>query len=250
MSASELNTLGTWGTFIFTTSVSVLIVYRAASIRRALVDPLYRVRALWMAIAGVGLIGILVSTLIDGAAASGYGILANNNVAVAIEDVSWGLSFLALFGCVYSSVNVALASDYFHRDALRWTGGGKFVFAGTVLVGYSLASLPAPAAVSSSSIYGVVSNLIGIVFALATAYAAIVLLVTYRRIRDRAIRNYTKWLAVALGFVFAWIVGPDPYNFLAFIVSALCLYRATGALVIRTRDITIQAATPEMKSVP
>lgn len=215
----------------------LFIVYRAMSLRRVLVDPLYRRRALWTAIAGSGLLGFLISVTIDALAASGYGILANNSTALLVEDFSWGLSFLALFGWIYTSVNVALSSDYFHRDVLGWSRGGKFVFVGAVVVSYLVASLPPPTNPALLADFNAFGNLVGPIFVIGLAYGGAVIVVTYRRIKDRAIKNYSKWVIASVASTFIFIALPVPLSFVFFAFTIFCMYCATGALVIRTHEI-------------
>ena len=73
-----------------------------------------------------------------------------------------------------------------------------------------------------------------------SVYAALVLLVTVRRIEDRLIKNYTKWvglsvLGVILG-IFSTSVFLNPY-FFPLVLPAYIMYRAAGSLSIRTREI-------------
>ncbi|GEM_PF-5668783 len=209
--------------------VVVYTIYRALSLRRALVDHPARTRALWTAIGGLSVGSFFVATYLD----SIFGETPSTVTAVVVEGVIWGFTFLVLYGWIANNINVALSADFFHRDTLSWKKGGGIVAFAALFSAYGVVSLPpwwfstAEAAFASFVTF--------VVFAAVTLYAIVVLAVTYRRISDRRIKTYTKWVVLSIASFLLLIFLPSPLAFIAAIAWILCIYRSVGSLAIRTR---------------
>ncbi len=209
--------------------VVVYAMYRALSLRRALVDHPYRTRALWTAIGGLSVVSFFVATYLD----SVFGETPSTVTAVVVEGVIWGFTFLVLYGWIAININVALTADFFHRDALSWKKGGGVVALVALMLSYGVASLPPWwFSAAASALWSVV---ISVAFAVVTVYATVVLVVTYRRIADRRVKTYTKWVVLSVASVLLLIVLPSGLGFIAAIVWIFCIYRSVGSLAIKTR---------------
>jgi len=179
---------------IFIVLASIYIAYRGVKLRGVLVDPPYRRRALWAAIGAFTAIGFLSAALVDTV------FPATNLEGVLVQGVTWGFVFLVLFGWVATNIDVALAADYFNRDVLAWRGGGRIAAIAVLVITYVAASLPPwwiPAADQGPG-----TTVITLAFLAVSAYSAAVLAVTVRRIVDRTIRNYTKWVVISIVLLF------------------------------------------------
>jgi len=222
--------------FIIPGIIGLLVAYRAWSLRKVLVDPIYRSRALWTGFAGLGVLAFILAAGGDALVTEGYGIFANQNLGLIAEDIWWAFVFLGLYGWIYTNVNVSLSSDFLHRDVLLWNRVGKTLTWISIAVAYSLASVPEVP--QDASWYNAASNAVGLVFAIVTVYTALVLAISYRRIQDRLIKKYTMWvvLAVATLFVALFLGNGGGFVFLG-ILPAYFMYRAAGSLSIRTRNI-------------
>jgi hypothetical protein len=215
--------------------------FRALSLRRALVDPPYRDRALWTAMGGLSAVLFVATIYVDAV----FGEVATTSQGVIAEAAIWGAALLVLLGWLETNINVAISADYFNRDALGWKRGGWVVLLAVFLVGYSLASLPQwwlPQALTASALGDV---LISVAFFLATGYAALVLALTYFRIRDLRIKTYTKWVALSLVSLFAYVVFPNLDTGLPSVIVVIpalawiyCMNGTVSALAIRTRTLT------------
>lgn len=216
--------------------ISLLMVFRAWTLRRALVDNLYRRRALWTGIGGLGSIALAVAFITDGFAAQGIGIFANQLFAFVFADVIWGFTFLALYGWVYTNINVALNADFLHRDALAWRRGLRYGMVGSIAILYIGASSPIPI-VPVSSAFNLIFTLAFLGF---TVYSVLVLLIAYNRIQDKVIKGYMKWFGITLLiFVLNLVLLAANNNSLItpLLLFAYAGYRTAGSLAIKTRSI-------------
>jgi hypothetical protein len=237
VSSSDVLDLIQYALFIIPGIIGLLVAFRAWSLRRVLVDPVYRSRALWTGFAGLGVLAFILAVGGDELVTEGYGIFANQNVGLIAEDIWWAFVFLGLYGWIYTNVNVSLSSDFLHRDVLLWNRIGKNLTWVSIVVAYSLASLPEVP--QDASWYNAASNAVGGVFAIVTIYTAFVLAITYRRIPDRLIKRYTMWVVLAVVSLFVALFLGNGGGFLLFlgILPAYFMYRAAGSLSLRTRDI-------------
>ena len=213
-------------------------MFRALTLRRALVDRQYRDRAFWTAIGVLSVFLFVGASYID----SIFGQTPTTWEGVIVEDAIWGAAFLVLFGWIASNINVAISADYFNRDALGWRKGGWIVALVFILFGYVSASLPSwwvPAWLESIG-----NTVITAAFFVAIGYPTVVLALVYTRIPDLRIKTYTKWVVVTLVSLFAVIAipntGPVWLSSLAIIPTLLWVYSIHGtvsALAIRTKSL-------------
>jgi hypothetical protein len=169
-----------------------------------------------------------------------FGQTPTTSEGVIVEAAIWGVAFLALLRWIVSNVNVSMSADYFNRDALGWKRGGWVAVIAVFLAGYVLASLPQwwlPKSLTS----GLGNDLVSAAFFSVSGYAALVLALTYRRIRDMKIRAYTKWVVVSFVSMFAYVVFPNlgaawlsNLIIVPALIWAYCIYQTVGSLAIRT----------------
>ena len=216
---------------------AVFIALLSLNLRRALVDRPYRARALWTAVGALTLISLLVASYAD----TIYDVGTITLTDVIVETTVWGFTFLGLFGWIVSNANVAIQADYFNRDALRWRGGG--MLASTVLIVglfviYNWPPWLEPAALANGTGWGFyVDNVLYNLGYVVILYAAVVILISYRRISDQRIRTYTKWVVASMGSLFLTLFLPSPLNFVPAILWVLCMYRSVGSLAIKVRTL-------------
>jgi hypothetical protein len=215
-------------------AAAVYIAYSALSLRRALVDGPYRTRALWTAVGAVSVISFIAAGYVDVV----FGQTPTTIPGVVAEDAVWGFTFLAIYGWVVTNANVAIRADFFNRDALKWKGGGSVAAPAAILVTYAFISVPPwwfPAWLTQSAL---VSGLISFSFAAVVVYASAVLAITYRRINDRRVKDYTKW--VVLSTLSLFLLAFLPYSYLEIALAfawVYCMYRSVGSLAIKTRKL-------------
>jgi hypothetical protein len=215
---------------------SLLLVLLALNLRRALVDRPYRARALWTAVGSLAVVSLIMAGVVD----SIFGQVPNNLTAVVVEGAIWGFTFLGLFGWMVTNANVAIAADYFNRDALWWKRGGKVVSPVLLVVAYIFASLPPwwfPSG-ASADFAGTVANLvITAIFVGSAFYAAAVLAITYRRINDLRVKNYTKWVVVSILSVLTLLFTPEYLTIVVAIIWVFAMYRSIQSLAIKVKSL-------------
>jgi hypothetical protein len=217
----------------------IFIVYRALRLSRALVDRPYRARAVGTAIGALTLVSFVSASTVD----SIFGNTPTTVEGVLAEGAVWGFTFAGLLYWIVTNNNVALSADYFNRDALLWRAGGKWVTIGCVLFVWAFASLPpwwVPPQVENSN---VLSQVFNVAFSVPVVYAAIVLAITFRRIKDRNIRTYTKWALLSIGLMWATIGASSSGTLaipLAFAFALAYIYsmnHTVTVLAIRTKAL-------------
>jgi hypothetical protein len=196
-----------------------------------------------MGLAGLGCVSLVTAIWTDGLASQGYWILANPGVATLVADFLWGFTFLAIYGWIFTNINIALAADFLHRDALGWRRGGRYVMVAGLLVPYLSVSIPSSylpiSAAAQVDLQVIVSFWFGLIFTFFTAYAALVLGIAFRRIRDLVIKRYMKWVGITIlaviGDFIVMMFTPIAFPFL---LVGYAAYRAAGSLAIRTHNIS------------
>jgi hypothetical protein len=219
------------GTVLFLAAAFV-IMYRALRLRSVLVDRPYRARALWTAIGGLAVVSLTAAFYLDIV----FGQVPTTVEGVLVEAAAWGFTFLALYGWIASNINVAISADFFNRDPLRWKKGGGIVTIVVILVDYIAASLP------SWWFPGITGSAAGLFFFDATFFAVViyaigVLAITYFRIQDRSVKQYTKWVVLSIPLLFLSILVPPELAPAAAFAWAYTMWRTVGSLAIRTRTL-------------
>jgi hypothetical protein len=211
---------------------AIVIVFLAIRLRGALVDRPYRARALWTAIGALSVVAFIFAGYVD----TIYGQIPTTAEGVLVEAAAWGFTFLALIGWIASNIDVALSADFFNRDPLRWKKGGEIVMIVFVLSAYVAASLPSwwfPW-ISNSDIASAIFNAL---FLGVLAYSTTVLAVTYFRIQDKRIKNYTKWVVLSITCLYLIINASGGLVVLPAVAWIYSMYRSVGSLAIRTRTL-------------
>jgi hypothetical protein len=217
----------------------LFIVYRALKLSRALVDRQYRARAVGTGIGALTLVSFISASTVDGV----FGNTPTTVEGVLVEGAAWGFTFFGLLYWIVTNNDVAISSDYFNRDVLFWRAGGRWVTIGCVLAVWVIASLPpwwVPPQIQNST---VLSQIFNVLFGVPVAYAAIVLAITYRRLRDRNIRSYTKWALLSIVLMWATLGAGSSGGYvvlLAFAIGVAYIYsmnHTVTTLAIRTKTL-------------
>jgi hypothetical protein len=201
---------------LLTSGVFVISSVRAFGARRVLASLAHRSRALWMVVLGILMIPFELSVIVYLAGPTG---LASEDVLVLAFVIAFNL---VAFFYLDSTIKVARAMDFFHRDTFHW-GKTNMIALALFVVGI-VGTLFSP-------IGGTLFNLLWIG---TFGYVAIVLIATSLRVRDRAMRTYTKWVglfAVVVALPFLYQGSPYPV-LVGFAVSSFVYYRATVSLLI------------------
>jgi hypothetical protein len=232
MFVDDLFTFATFGLIVV---AAWYVVFQALRLRRVLVDQPYRARALWTGIGGLSVLSLVIAEYVD----TVYGNTPTTLEGLLVEDLFWGLFFLGMGGWVASNINVAIAADYLNRDTLSWKKGGGVIFVVVIIITYLLASLPSSWVPQLSGSIGF--ELITILFFISPIYATVALAVSYRRILDRQIRTYTKWVVLSFsGLILTILVETSPIagaTILAVALWAYSMFRSVGSLAIRTKSL-------------
>ncbi len=206
------------------------IASSALSLRRVLVDPPYRSRALWTAVGALGIVSILIAGYVDDI----FGV-PSSYAAVVIEAIPWGFAFLGIYLWIVSNVNVAMGADFFNRDVLLWKRGGRIAAPVIIFVSYVLANLPpwwVPQA-DAGLLYDVVTAL----FAVVVVYGIAALSITYFRIMDRRIKTYTRWVALSAASIVLLGILPSEFTVVFAVAWFYFMYQVVRTLAIRSRNL-------------
>ena len=231
MSPSDILTLAI---SIGIVAASIVIAYKALRLRTALVDPPYRARAFWTAVGGLSAASTVFALYAD----SIYGSFASSFQGLLIEDVAWGFVFFGMYGWIASNIGVAISADYFNRDALSWKKGGGIVTTAALFTAYAVFSVPFSWWYPQASSTGLVILFLTFLIAVVVGYSAATLAVASRRIDDKVIKRYTRWVALSvLLVVFFAILSPSAIAMAPMVLWVYSTYRAVGSLAIRTRKL-------------
>jgi hypothetical protein len=197
----------------------ILGALRAVQMSGGLVDAVYRRRARW---------GAVVASVIAVATLLGD-LLSNSAVDDFLIFVTFSAAFIAIFAFADSTVLVAIQSDFFHRNILRWTR-----VRGPAWVAI-LACTVIDAALGGFTPFFAVFF---VVAATDVGYAAAALIVGARRTQDRTLKMHVRllgWALVALlPSVFLSVISSSGVATIVsgagFVVGAYLFYRALMSL--------------------
>jgi hypothetical protein len=212
--------------------------YWALTIRKALMNYLYRRQALW--VGGVAIYFVAQSAFIALAIfynATGFYV---NLLAAAFI----ALGFAAIFVWIDSTVLVARRSDPFQRDTLHWSKLRYFIGI-TSTIGLFFNVLFNVIFTNSSTSYILLGSppLLGFIGTILFL-GAIALLVSARRSGDMTLRRHLRWFGLGAGLL--WVAGQvgSPWarasgdsilvpiiTYSLFAIAAYCLYRSAKSLV-------------------
>jgi hypothetical protein len=125
-----------------------------------------------------------------------------------------------------SAILVAREMDFFLRDSLRWGVLRRPAWV-LFLVGI-FGSLFGPQS-------GILFQVFGVLWPAPFGYFAAVLVFSSLRVRDRAMRNYAKWVglfAVVVAVAFLYPGRYLPFIMACLAVASLFFYRATSSLTL------------------
>jgi len=220
----------------------IYAAYWAFAIRHALVDHIYRNRALWL-----GVLTILFVIVVIAPTPTGNDVVSdvlNNAPTVALT--------VGFLGFVDSTVPIARRSDPLLRNILNWKKSR--VLAWVVLILVDILSVHAEIESSNTSS----SNVLGL-FVVAVIGAP-VMLIAARRSKDLNLRKSLKWFALALLFFLGILLvavlesklnlstssyGEIPYAAVLILV-AYALYRSARSLA----PINRLALVPNLERPP
>ncbi len=210
--------------------------YRSLEMRRGFVDATYRSKALWSA---------LLMSVIALTNAVSLIPLPNNQLWNTVTFIP----FLALVGFTFAFVDktvlVAIKSDFFHRDILRWSklrvpaasvlaGSGFFIFSGVALspsfsVGQSAVVTWVDVAFLQFSL--IAASVLG--------FAALALAIGAHRTSDRTLKKHIRLLGFALtSFAVSLVIpGVGSSDAAAVFQNSLTLV-ATYLLYLSTMSLT------------
>ncbi len=217
-------------------AIACYIAFKALSLRKALVDHPYRSRALWTAVGALTLVGFSIAGYTDDV----FGQVASTYTAVVAEATAWGFVFLGLYGWVASNANVAVDADFFNRDVLFWKKGGNKAALAMIVGAFVLDNLP-PFWFSQANqvYYDAVATAGDVLLIIVMAYAIVVISITFFRIVDRRIKSYTLWVALSIASILAFGFSPALPGGVFLVAWMYCMYRAVGALAIRTNNLNL-----------
>jgi hypothetical protein len=221
---------------VMVTVWAAFIVYRAIRLRRALIDRIYRARALWTAVGGVTVFSLLLAQYVD----TIFGQVPNTITGTLVEDLFWGFSFVGLYLWIASNITVALSADFFNRDALMWHKAGRYVTPLAIFSIYGIFSLPSWWVPETLNNGGLTSDILTAFLLALIVYAAATMAMISIRIKDRVTKSYTKWVALSvLGALMIIMVSTavPGLTFLPVIFWGYFMYRSVGSLAIRTRTL-------------
>ena len=207
--------------------LALYAAYLSVSVRRGLVVPVYRGRALWLAA-----ICVLGAAMLTDFGVSSV-LTPNYGSSSALREFLYLPPLAAILVWIDRTVNTVIRLDYLRRDVLFWGrlryAYGSIAVAG-ILVYYSRYFYPVPDAMTvgfalifSQLIYGMLTLVRG---------AAVT--------KDMTFKSHIKWFGLFLfafivaGFIYVLTVPETVYlvpNLLAFAASAYCLFRMAKSLV-------------------
>jgi hypothetical protein len=197
--------------------------YRSLLARRILRRPVYRSHALWTTLIGL----VFGVTFVLGAydeltAVELFGGLPTTSVPYIV-----GILGIVLWAWIDQSIEVALDMDFLHRDTIFWKAGVRFVAWAFILAGFVFYVF-----------------LVGTVFydgfTVLIVYAAVVLFISAKKVRDAAMKSYVKWVGVMAVSI---VIMSFTYPYLSpFLLFAYALYRASGSF---TKTTPLEAPSPQ-----
>ncbi len=235
-----------WTTLIALVELAVGVIillyaaYTAFTVRRGLVVPLYRSRALWL-----GVLAILLASLfifLVGSVLPSVTVALNHHIAGLVFYGGVLLpTFVVLLVWIDRTNETLIRLDYRRRDILGWKKVRLLYYVDIALfaVFYVIFLGPAPGyGYYQSSVPHTVMSFVGtygvVLLLIALAYGSFVLVVGSIRTRDLTFRNHVKWLGPSLGTVLLAIVMTGiapPVGYFIWIIFAYCWYRMARSLV-------------------
>jgi len=202
---------------------SLYAVYLSISVWRGLVVPVYRSRALWMALLGV--FAAIVFTY------EGLAIIVPSSplASVEVREILFAIPLGVILVLINRTANTVIKLDYLRRDVLFWKEL-RFVFGAVVVLFYIL--------FYSHYVY-FLPDAQGFALALyfpALVYGAIVIAKGTTVTRDTTFRSHVKWFGYLLA---AFIAGNVIYflpislviDLVFFALTSFCFYKMARFLV-------------------
>lgn len=212
--------------------------YWALTIRKALMNYVYRKQAFW---AGLVAIYFVAQSVFIALA------LLNNQASFYVNLIAAGFitaGFIVIFIWIDSTIIVARRSDPLQRNTLRWSGVRYFIAITTTIGLFSNLAFNVIYANPSNPSYDLLGTppLVGFIGTLLIL-GAIALLLSAKRSGDLTLKRHLKWfgLGAALLFLSGQVGSPwakiDPTSifipivtYSIFAVAAYCFYRSSKSL--------------------
>jgi len=202
---------------------SLYSAYLSLSVRRGLAVPVYKSRALWMALLGVS--AAIVFTY-DGLAV----VFPTSSLAsVETREILFAIPLGVILVLIDRTVNTVIKLDYLRRDVLHWKKL-RFVFGAVVVLFYIL--------YYSRYVY-FLPDAQGFALAMyfpALAYGALAIAKGTTLTRDLTFRSHVRWFAyLLLMFIAANVLYflpiPLAVDYFFFTLAAFCVYKMSRFLV-------------------
>ena len=202
-------------TFFIAFRVLFLGTFRAIRIGRTFVSAVYRNKAYWTAAVMVIIFVDLLNPYIP------YPSPASLPVTGLLPTLGWflfgvlgalpfSLLFLVLFAFVDRTILVAMETDFFHRNTLRWRNVRRPLFGVliavlvvAIFIGSYYSLVPNPPSWTSLILGPLFLGAFGVGF----PYLAIALIVASRRTPDRTLKMHVRFIGLAIvGYIGATII--------------------------------------------
>ena len=219
--------------------ILVIGIYRALTMRRGFIDPVYRSRALWSAALMFVIILANLNNFIS---------LPNDTISNVIGFSPFVAIVLVSYAYVDRSVMVAVSTDFFHRNTLHWLqfrrlgyglmAASTLITYGSIIVApqYLFASGPTSAQQPG---FGIVFYQFFAVIIFVLGISALALGVASRRTSDRNLRKSIRLLGYALGlFVVSLSIGILSNSAAANVAGNILTLGATYFLYLSTISLT------------
>jgi hypothetical protein len=223
---------------ILTSCLLAFAAVRALQMRRGLISSIYRSRAFWSA----GFLAVIVFNNI-----AGYVPVPDSIIGGIFFFLPFFLLLIAILAYVDRTVLVAIETDFFHRDILRWKrlriGAFPLLLLSMVIFVVD-AFLSPPNSQGAPGFGDPVLLIIGfyqlfVVFVAVFGYSVAALVIGVRRTPDATLKRHIRFLAMALGiFIVVFLVsgitsGAVPFDLFTDIlgfVSSYMLYLSVMSL--------------------
>jgi len=210
--------------------------YLSISVRRGLVVPIYRGRALWLAV--IGLLGVLGITY--------FGVAATLNPVLetsqpALLEFLYLLPLAAILTWIDRTVNTVIRLDYLRRDVLFWRRL-RFAYGLVAVIGILIyyaryfLSIPDARIVGFALIF---SQLI---------YGMLALVRGARVTRDMTFKSHVRWSGffllafIVAGFIYVLGYSNPSYvipALLSFVAASFGIYRMAKSLVPTSKRLKV-----------
>jgi len=219
--------------------VDTLIPYSAylsISVWRGLAVPIFRSRALWMALLGIPFAAAITFNFL------GVLILPSGSALVpVVSDAIFTIFLVALVVWIDRTVGTVIRLDYLRRDLLSWKRF-RVVYYACVVVGNAI--------FASQFAYGSAFSITGVlVIVAALTYGLLCLVKGARTTKDMTFRSHIRWfgflIAVLVPVLVTYgVLGVSVIGFPFLAAVAYCFYKMTRFLIPTSKFAPADATHP------